>query len=248
MFKEAARQNTGKHMCDSGDYYGRHYDKPPITDDTALVTFDKDWGYPTIETAIFLEKWSGGVDKELQTQWEKWDEQNGSDLSWFESGEKFCEEVLGLKQLARDNTYNGENDLSQNYVWEVWGNDDMRDWIYPDDDTVSVFYIHTGCDVRSGYSKPIFVRPSGCGYSVPLDLVAGWYPIDARDPDGNEVDVWDVPNIDEIGIGYHSNPSYHLFEGYAKRVFKFTATKDTVCIQTEDGYKVKIGVEARFEY
>jgi len=250
-FKEAARENTGKSMCDSGDHYGRHYEKAPIDDSEPIVTFDGKWNCATIETSLFLEQWSGGVDDELQAQWEKWDDENGSELDYFESATTFCEEVLGLTRHARDNTYNSENDLSQNYVWEVWGNEDTSDWIYPDENTVSVFFIHTGCDIRGGYSKPVFVRPedSGDEYSVPMNLVAGWYPIEAHDPEGNKVeDIWSTPDVDSVSIGYCSNPSYNLFENYAKRVFAFLSTKNTVCILTEDGYKIKLGLEVRLDY
>jgi hypothetical protein len=156
---KAFRYNSGKSLMDSGDYYGRHYEKPPLEEKAPIVTIDvwKTEVSPTIETARFLAE-NSEVDFELQERFEEWAAlEENSDMSWFEAGETFATEVLGLVQLVRDNTYNNENDLSQDYVWEVYSESDKGDWIY-DDDAIMVCYAHTGCDVRGGYSYPLFLN------------------------------------------------------------------------------------------
>lgn len=240
---KAFRHNTGKHFLDSGDYYGRHYDKPPITDETPLVSIDV-WGTDvsaTIDTARFLAE-TCEVDTYLHKQFDEWIElEENSDLNWFEAGEKFATEVLGLTELARDNTYNHESDLSQCYVWEVYG-ENIVDWVY-DDDALMVVYAHTGCDVRGGYAYPLFLRCQG-DYSIPMDLVAEFFVVDGR-RDGEELDRDECQQLDEEWqCGYSSNPSYHMSKNI-ERVFGFTKTTNTVVVKLKSGEIVKIAARAR---
>lgn len=245
---KAFRHNSGKYFLDSGDFYGRHYDKPPITKDTPLVTIDT-WGNDevnaTIETARFLAE-TCEVDFDLQAQFYEWVSlEENSELSWFEAGEQFATEVLGLTQLARDNTYNGENDLSQNYVWEVYSDSDKGDWIY-DDEAILVVYAHTGCDVRGGYAYPLFLKCSG-DYSIPVDLVAEFYISEGR-KDGVELDDQECRELDEQWMcGYSSLPSYQLSKDI-ERVFGFTKTVDSVVVKLKSGEIVKVYASARVDY
>jgi hypothetical protein len=143
--------------------------------------------------------------------------------------------------LARDNTYNGESDLSQCYVWEVYG-ENIADWVY-DDDALMVVYAHTGCDVRGGYAYPLFLRCQG-DYSIPMDLVAEFFIVDGR-RDGEELDRDECQQLDEEWqCGYSSNPSYHMSKNI-ERVFGFTKTTNTVVVKLESGEIVKIAAQAR---
>lgn len=241
---KAFRHNTGKNFLDSGDYYGRHYDKPSITNDTPLVSIDtwKSEVTATIETANFLAE-QCEVDFDLQAKFEEWVAlEENSDLSWFEAGETFATEVLGLMQLARDNTYNGENDLSQTYVWEVYSENDKGDWIY-DDDAIMVVYAHTGCDVRGGYAYPLFMRCQG-DYSIPTDLCAEFRISEAR-LNGEELDDSETQELDEKWqCGYSSCPSYQ-FSNDIERVFEFTKTIDSVVVKLKSGEIAKVYASVR---
>lgn len=242
---KAFRHNTGKSFLDSGDFYGRHYEKPPITEETPMVSIET-WGNSeisaTIETASFLAE-TCEVDFKIQKQFEEWAaREENSELSWFEAGETFATEILGLKQLARDNTYNGENDLSQTYVWEVYGQDDDGDWIYADD-ALMVVYAHTGCDVRGGYAYPLFLRHLG-DYSIPVDLVAEFGILAGR-RDGVELSRDECQELDEEWqCGYSSHPSYHMSKQIV-RIFDFTKTVNTVVAKLKSGEIVKIAAGAR---
>jgi hypothetical protein len=241
---KAFRYNSGKSLYDSGDHYGRHYEKPPIDEKAPMVTIDiwRDEVNARIESALFLAE-TCEVDADLQKQFEEWAAlEENSDLSWFEAGEQFATEVLGLTQKARDNTYNGENDLSQDYVWEVYSDNDNRDWIY-DEDALLVIYAHTGCDVRAGYSPPIFLRHQG-DYTLPVDIVAEWYISKAR-LNGEELTDNECHQLDEQWqCGYSSNPSYQLSKDI-ERVFGFTKTDDSVVVKLESGEIIKIHASAR---
>ena len=101
---KAFRHNTGASFLDSGSAYGRHHEKPPIAEETPMVTIDtwRDEISATIETAHFLSE-TCEVDFELQAQFDEWaalDE--NSDLSWFEAGKTFCEDVLDLMQQRKE--------------------------------------------------------------------------------------------------------------------------------------------------
>jgi hypothetical protein len=244
---KAFRFNTGKSMLDSGDYYGRHYDKPPISEEQPLVRIDvySNDVTATIETALFLAE-TCEVDFDIQEQFEAWAAlEENSDLSWFEAGETFANSVLGLTQLARDNTYNNENDLSQNYVWEVYAADDQGDWIYQDD-ALMVCYAHTGCDVRGGYAYPLFMRCQG-DYSIPMDIVAEWR-ISEGTLDKKELSQEECQELDEKwSIGYTSNPTYQ-FSKDIEKVIEDSATIDSVEVKLKSGEIVKVWASARTYY
>lgn len=170
VIAKAARYNSGRALCDSGDH-----EKPAIEETknpTQFEVWQRDGEKPDItacmEVCHFLASRCTHR-KDLQDQFSGWIREN-SELNWFEAGEKFMGEEGKYEQFARDNVYNGENDLSQVYVWEVYAtrHDGSYDWIYADS-AVLVVYIHTGCDVRGGYSYPVFLESDG-DYAAPFDL------------------------------------------------------------------------------
>lgn len=244
---KAFRHNSGKSFLDSGDFYGRHYDKQPISEEQPLVTIDVYGNEPsaTIETALFLAE-TCEVDFDIQSQFDAWAaREENSELSWFEAGKTFATEVLGLIQLARDNTCNSENDLSQNYVWEVYAAEDGGDWIYQDE-ALMVCYAHTGCDVRGGYAYPLFLRCQG-DYSVPFDLTVEWR-ISEGTLDTKELSQEEYQELDEKwSIGYTSNPTYQ-FSKDIEKVIEDSATIDSVTVKLKSGEIVKVWASARTDY
>lgn len=236
-FAKAARYNSGSHPLDSGGAYGRHHENPTSPADLPLVTLGE-YG-ATINTAKFLAEHLD-VDNDLQDRFDRWaKEPENDDLSWFEAGEKFATEVLGLVQRARDNTYNQESDLSQVYIWEVYTpeQDCNGDWLCCDDDTLTVIYIHTGCDVRGGYSYPLFCRPQG-EFAVPLDLCAGYYAYE-NNADRDSCDI-----SEKWQVGYSSYP-FGEFDDDCKRKFFFTGRQPDECIAVlNDGTACKVVAEA----
>lgn len=268
-FFELCRQNTGKSMCDSGDYYGRHYEQPPIPKDAPMIR-EWDKGCPaTIETAVYLNE-AYRVDPDWQENWKTWDEEHGEDLNWFESAQAFMEQA-GYESCGRDNVYNGENDLSQTFVWEVWRSPDrdQMDWIY-DEEAVIVIHVHTGCDVRGGYTSPVFCR-SNTEYTAPVDVSAGYRIEEARnyrrvkyqqpwdgtlpaleDPGANFVsgpellDHNECHTLDETWQPGYSSYPYGEMEKDVERWFEFTRTRDTVCVRLKDGLIAKVYAEGPY--
>ena len=239
VFAKACRHNSGTHMLDSGGAYGRHWQKPAIArkDNPAVIDVWRDEITGTIETAHFLAEHLE-VDSDVQTQFDTW--AADQDGSWFELSERFATEVLGLVQRGRDNVYNQDNDLTQVFIWEVYTpEDDGRDWIYADD-ALTVIFVHTGCDVRGGYSAPVFCRTRG-EYTVPVDVCAEFYVIDARDENGEVMDSEKWRLDEKWRAGYSAWPAGQLREDVA-RVFGFTKTESTVCVKLNTGEVVKLGV------
>ena len=250
VVSKACRYNSGRHFLDSGGSNGRHWQKPPLDVDTPVATFDACiehgiWG-GRIETAHFISEQCEV--HELNSGFDAWaNREENSELSWFEAGEKYMED-RGYKQLARDNTYNCESDLTQCYIWEVWvpEGEDCSDWIYADD-SVLVCYFHTGADVRGGYSYPVFLEAQG-EYTAPLDLVAE-YHIDEARKDGSVDDEAACDLSEEWQAGYSSYP-FGQVEQDVERWFMFTlsADKTSVCAKLKTGEIVKIYVEASCHY
>lgn len=146
---------------------------------------------------------------------------SNSDDTWFNTGRMFMESI-GYTCVARENTYNNENDFSHGFLYEVWEpeNEQSGDWIYSKV-AVVLLYIHRGFDPRSGYSRPLIVtfEKSDCEYSMILNWVCGYY---LYDPKGAWDDDWKDSVNDKLTIGY-SNYPYRQIEEMG---FKWVETND----------------------
>jgi hypothetical protein len=237
-FFTACRENTGKSLCDSGDFYGRVYDKPAIPEDVPII---KEWreGEPaTINTAAYLDN-HFKIDRKLQKGCETFGKKN-TEMTWFELGEEFMKSK-GYRQLQRDNVCNRENDLDQVFVYEVWCHESepTYDDVYNNDAVVTVFYMHCGCDVRGGYGRPIFTRGLG-DYNFPVDLNAGYHISEGVDSEGNVLESDEYESLDEQWeIGYSSYP-YGKLQDDVTEFLKDSRTNDTVRARLKTGELVTI--------
>jgi len=182
------RQNTGRHFLDSGDHYGRIYDAPVMPE---RVSWNK-WGELAISVTHMLAEFAEV--HPIHQPFYRWDTQQAENLPWFEGADRFMRE-RGYECAARDNTCNGQHDLDQNFVWEIWvpEHESAHDWFYADDAIVAL-YLHTGCDVRGGYSSPLFVQFTGEGV-IPFTFSAHLYSSDLPEDEA-----------DRIGYGYSDYP------------------------------------------
>ena len=140
------------------------------------------------------------VFQQLIRQMPRWTEDHY--YTWGEA-ERDLLPALGYVVLSEgDNTYNHESDLDQVLQYTVWGLEDYpnRDWVYADSTTadvnpdlsslgipydeeaddiqlpvlLTVITVHTGCDVRGGYSDPLFCQADFSEYCVPFDTQIEW--------------------------------------------------------------------------
>lgn len=146
------KEDTGKHMLDSGGIYGRHWQRNQTRD------FDH-------EPAVFLEfrVWKDSLEidytrnvyqflaeqldynPEIDADFQEFLENN--DYIDFEAMQEYCD--LNGYESNIVNTYNGECNLSQTLQFITFG--DGPD-LYNQEHVL--LQVHGGCDVRGGYSTP----------------------------------------------------------------------------------------------
>lgn len=167
------QQNTGASILDSGGAYGRHWErnkKLPSTveywDKTDVVSptgfrYGELWA--TISLYHHLKNsliWDDEVEY-VNNLWDEWDKAR-PDETYDKTMKSFYEEVLrlaDLKEYEDENwnpwcfrgenysyyTYNGENSLSQDFVYIIMG-----EWCFIE--------IHNGCDARGGFTRPVLFK------------------------------------------------------------------------------------------
>lgn len=263
-FATLCRQDTGRHFLDSGGAYGRHYEKPPIDPDDSPFEIEA-WGPGTgkiedrsvditcsMETSVFLAD-QFEILHGLTDAFEAWaEEQDHGD--WFSLVPEFMsqwkrhivhtdlediEHPDGFTSRARDNVYNGENDLTQVFIWEVFCPVEHREkeWYYHPD-AVTAIWIHTGCDVRGGYTRPVFCRMQKNEGALPLSFCVQWYIGEGTDADGDPLSDDECRVLDEKwSCGYTSWPTGQ-FRGDVKRVVSME--KDKIAVLLNSGETVTV--------
>lgn len=138
------------------------------------------------------------IDKEL-TQWVQDIDNNENGLNIFDlKCEKF-EKKFNKKFRMIENTYNQENDFSQDFQFAIFS--DKDDYIY-DDDAIIVIQSHNGADIRRGYSTFIVATPKEEFYNF-----FGWTVGFSLE---NHSEIY------EYATGYSSNPLYRLNQDIEK--------------------------------
>jgi len=182
---EFTRYNSGTHFLDSGGDNGRIWQQPPPPNNVID-------GESICLTGVLVEHFD--EDEALNAAYREWVAER--DGSWFETAAEFMEE-MGYVSLGRDNTYNSENDFDQVFVYEAWSLDHGIDWCYSSD-VVMTLFVHTGADVRGGYSPPLFGKWR-CETNIPELRLK--YDCEAGDPshediaqrfNDSDVSRWDV--------------------------------------------------------
>ena len=106
---------------------------------------------------------------------------------------------------ATDNTYNNENDLSNDFCWSLVSKGDESDWCWNREPVYLIVAILTGGDPRgcSNYAScRVFQFDRSMADSGILDWTMGWHlePVESDD----EIDC------EEYSPGYHSSPTSAL--------------------------------------
>jgi hypothetical protein len=202
-FKSLVRQNTGKHMMDSGGDNGRHWQQP-IPKQPVTVTKGYNNGLDvSISTADFLE-----AHLEIDVKLTKWLRKQDAN-NYSEYAEALAEK-LQLTVLCSDNTYNSENDLDQNFQFSAIG-PKGADWFYESDGCYIIVETHNGADIRGGYSDPVVCKLKSDQF---LDWNCGAVFTKYTDADGIAHDAYEMG--EQYSIGYQSAPIYHLNEAIAE--------------------------------
>ncbi len=143
------KENTGSHFLDSGGAYGRNYDHNAKIDDfesrpSIAVDIFEDTFELTIDVYHFLKKALHYDDKmeRMNRTFTRFSDKN--EETWEDNLQSFCKR-LGWKQseITPTNSCNSECALSQT----------IQFFVHYD---ICILQIHGGCDVRGGYTKPVF--------------------------------------------------------------------------------------------
>lgn len=149
-------ENTGKSFLDSGDAYGRHWERNQnrtpeewLNRHSAIV--ETDYG---LNVEIDLFKWLRDrveltpTAELLQQQWEEWVKADPErDVFSCASMEDWANEIT--------NSHEGEPSLGNSYNWENLLNQVIQYVPFTWNETHFVLLqIHGGCDVRGGYTAP----------------------------------------------------------------------------------------------
>lgn len=178
---EHTRQNTGKHFLDSGGESGRQWQQPLPSKAVSIG----EYGATLSLTHMLADH---AVEHDLHAEFYAWVE-TMQELSFFDLGQSFMS-GRGYECKARDNTYNGESDLDQDFVYEVWvhKNEECSDWIYCND-AVVLIYPHCGADARGGYASPLVCTFPDLEYALPLDLTCSLYSEDLSERENERLDA-----------------------------------------------------------
>jgi hypothetical protein len=225
------KENTGRHMLDSGGAYGRNWERnqerefldEPIGSLNFSVFTDREGiAHLSLDPALNVFGWLEErveFEPHLQKMFDKFAESpEFEDEYWLPIMEAFANDLGGLGLYGDSsgpfvvNTYNGEDILSQvlQFVYfEIEDSDDDK----IDDGSYILLQIHGGCDVRGGYTDPKIFSVSIEEYSILDNARAVICP--EIDPDAPEqlripgTGTEETPYWDTDNAGYHWTSEYY---------------------------------------
>jgi len=117
-----------------------------------------------------------------------------------------------MQQLARDNTYNSEQDLSSQINFTVYGPEGC-DWCWADDIYVALC-VHRGGDVRGNYGRCRIYRVDSLADTGFFDWTIGWH-VEAAPLSGVDQDDLDQKHLAGLPWAVDERLSERCSPGYA---------------------------------
>lgn len=197
-------ENTGRHLLDSGDAYGRNFEEnrsknletqPGMTmnfheyGDDNTIQF-----WPSINTYRFLVEHLeyDETAHKLNKQFKEFADKQDSTRSWLQEMKEWVDYQSNNEDAATINTYNEEfNHLDQvlrfipftvDYVADMPSETRLSKEIYGN---YIILQLHNGADVRGGYTQPVIFRVD--------------YDATALMNIGDHVSVYDTDNDEFVG-------------------------------------------------
>lgn len=209
LISDMLRENTGRSFLDSGDHYGRHYERnrSRVFDREDRISIDPRYDYLDITINLYhfltdcLE-----YDPVFDSLLSEIDSLYPDLRSWFAVSDQYLEslteiseydsEILDLSGLYGEsdpfsvNTYNHESLLSQTIQYI---------YLTIKSESYVILQIHNGCDVRGGYTRPRVFRLSGSFDETSIFNDQSFYlSFDPEDPEKDSGSLY-------------SDDSYHLY-------------------------------------
>lgn len=172
---EMLTENTGRHMLDSGDAYGRNWERNQGVGVDMWLESPASWGYKGDYVSLSVFHFLNDrltYDAELDAAFYEWaSEGEMADSPWLECATAFAH--LWMKDEFPDsgddcwttiNSYNSEDSLDQ-VIQYVQIAEEGGEPIYG---TLYLLQIHGGADVRGGYTRPRVFRQKNEYDEAPL--------------------------------------------------------------------------------
>ena len=172
---EMLTESTGKHMLDSGQDDGRHWQRnqkkslKDFENEPRLIFLDQDSNYPYYEkstfhhladSCIYLPNENADLVEWIEQDQYHWaDNPEGRSLDCMSDIEEYMSERYNLDTHII-NTYNGESSLTQTLQFITLGD------TY--DSNIIALSVHNGADVRGGYTDYKI-------FEIETDLFYSWY-------------------------------------------------------------------------
>lgn len=187
------KENTGAHILDSGDLYGRWWQRNQgrnFREEPEVFVKIEDDGFVnlTFNTYHYLRRYlerdsfSVWLEKRL---YEYADLPENEGMSWWQIIDSFAE-ILRDEGWATQsfNTYNFDNFLEQVLQGIVISREDEDDVVYV------ILQIHNGCDVRGGYTVPrVFRVVQDCGDFL-LNMSSAWGACNCTEASTDDCYTW----------------------------------------------------------
>ena len=162
ILDEMLKENTGRHMLDSGGAYGRHWERNQGRDfekEEACVTSihaDEDGTITELMVMFNLYHFlkahtdSDEVTELLQKQFDEFSQEDSNiEETWEDVQQAFCKKH-NIDAKHSYYTYNFETIISQDIIVAECETEDGEDFIF--------LRIHNGCDARGGIGSPKIFR------------------------------------------------------------------------------------------
>jgi hypothetical protein len=200
-------ENTGRSLCDSGDYYGRNYDINRKQGIPVVPRSLLNFKYDSINVVHRLAAWLPAMleyNPTIQRKFTRFANlAENKDSCWLEVMQKYMEKIEG-KGVDGDgdsfvvNSYNGEDLLSQTIQYCYWTDDNGAHVL---------LQVHGGCDVRGGYTAPkafdvggeygsddtaVMDNAKAGIYCTGKDCESSWYTDDGYHWYANNSHEWDT--------------------------------------------------------
>lgn len=153
------KENTGRSILDSGDLYGRHYERNQLrdfeTEKPAVFSIDFDCLSYTKNIYHFLVE-TLEYNRIMTDKFYRFENKNSEEfryLGWQDILQKFYKKH-GFHVIHSDYTYNHDNCLSQDIIYTLITSEETHSDFY--DTEFLILQIHNGCDARGGFTQPKF--------------------------------------------------------------------------------------------
>ncbi len=189
-------ENTGRHMLDSGMAYGYNYERRAGVDYTTTpVARVVDGSYEKSLYWHLVNNLNIDTDETKKFMDYATTDERKHD-GWMEILYAYCEEY-GYRGRRSDNSYNYDSCLDGVFQWFDIDTDNDRQLV--------VVQTHNGCDVRGGYSTPVwFEYKDGYRDDSGLTLIA----------DGN---LWCTGNTEHR---FYTDDNYHWYSDTEMGTYK----------------------------